>query len=48
MWRMGDAVPATAAWQEIRFLTRIDGGKIVLSNGRALMKPVPRTDPSKL
>ena len=25
-------------WEEIRFLTRIEGGRVVLSNGRALMK----------
>ena len=25
-------------WEEVRFITRIEGGKVVLSNGRALMK----------
>lgn len=30
-------------WEEIRFITRVEGGKVVLSNGRALMncKGVP-------
>ncbi|KAI4224088.1 MAG: hypothetical protein LQ349_007304 [Xanthoria aureola] len=35
-WRMGDA--ARDGWEEIRFVTRVEGGKVVLSNGRALMK----------
>ena len=25
-------------WEEVRFTVRVEGGKIVLSNGRALMK----------
>ena len=25
-------------WEEVRFITRVEGGKVVLSNGRALMK----------
>ncbi|KAI4110750.1 MAG: hypothetical protein LQ339_001025 [Xanthoria mediterranea] len=35
-WRMGDG--ARDGWEEIRFVTRVEGGKVVLSNGRALMK----------
>ncbi len=27
-------------WEEVRFVTRVEGGKVVLSNGRALMKGV--------
>ena len=27
-------------WEEIRFVTKVDGGKVCLSNGRALMKCV--------
>jgi acyl dehydratase len=27
-------------WEEIRFQTKVEGGKVCLSNGRALMKPV--------
>lgn len=25
-------------WEEVRFITRVEGGKVVLSNGRALMR----------
>ena len=35
IWRTGDTEDG---WEEIRFITRVEGGKIVLSNGRALMK----------
>ncbi|KAL8874069.1 MAG: hypothetical protein Q9174_000539 [Haloplaca sp. 1 TL-2023] len=34
-WRTGDT---TDGWEEIRFLTNVEGGKTALSNGRALMK----------
>ncbi|KAL8716353.1 MAG: hypothetical protein Q9220_000259 [cf. Caloplaca sp. 1 TL-2023] len=34
-WRTGEY---EHGWEEIRFLTRIEGGKVALSNGRALMK----------
>jgi peroxisomal enoyl-CoA hydratase 2 len=27
-------------WEEIRFQTKVEGGKVCLSNGRALMKTV--------
>jgi peroxisomal enoyl-CoA hydratase 2 len=27
-------------WEEVRFVTTVEGGKVCLSNGRALMKPV--------
>ena len=37
IWRTGDA---NDGWEEIRFVTRVEGGKVVLSNGRALMKCV--------
>lgn len=37
-WRMGDAARARDGWEEIRFVMRVEGGKVVLSNGRALMK----------
>ncbi|KAI1176658.1 Thioesterase/thiol ester dehydrase-isomerase [Nemania sp. FL0916] len=36
-WRTGER---KGEWEEIRFVVKIDGGKIVLSNGRALMKVV--------
>lgn len=36
MWRTGET--NKDGFEEIRFLTRIDGGKVVLSNGRALVK----------
>ena len=35
MWRNGDN---SDGWEEIRFVTRVEGGKVVLSNGRGLMK----------
>ena len=35
MWRMGEMYDG---WEEVRFVTRVEGGKVVLSNGRALMK----------
>ena len=34
-WRMGESKDG---WEEIRFVTRVDGGTMVLSNGRALMR----------
>ncbi|KAI9872319.1 MAG: hypothetical protein M1830_001779 [Pleopsidium flavum] len=37
MWRTGDIKDE---WEEVRFITRVEGGKVVLSNGRALMKCV--------
>lgn len=36
-WRTGDVKDG---WEEVRFETRVEGGKICLSNGRALMKCV--------
>lgn len=35
MWRTGDVKDG---WEEVRFVTKANG-KVVLSNGRALMKP---------
>ncbi|EDN96213.1 hypothetical protein SS1G_01137 [Sclerotinia sclerotiorum 1980 UF-70] len=37
IWKTGEI---KEGWEEIRFITRVEGGKICLSNGRALMKPV--------
>jgi peroxisomal enoyl-CoA hydratase 2 len=34
-WRTGDF---DNGWEEVRFQTSVDGGKVVLSNGRALMR----------
>ncbi|KAI1130680.1 Thioesterase/thiol ester dehydrase-isomerase [Nemania abortiva] len=36
-WRTGEK---KGEWEEIRFIVKIAGGKVVLSNGRALMKVV--------
>ncbi|KAG0649860.1 Siderophore biosynthesis cluster NIT22 [Hyphodiscus hymeniophilus] len=44
IWKTGDVKDG---WEEIRFLTRVDGGKVCLSNGRALMKTVEKAS-SKL
>ena len=38
MWRMGNA--DKDGWEEVRFITRIEGGKVCLSNGRAVVKVV--------
>lgn len=37
IWRTGEMKDG---WEEIRFVTSVEGGKVCLSNGRALMKPV--------
>lgn len=46
MWRMGG--PDSEGWEEVRFVTRVEGGKVCLSNGRALMKCVGEKSKSKL
>ena len=38
MWRTGEKKDGD--WEEVRFVTKVDGGKVCLSNGRALMKYV--------
>ena len=35
VWRTGESVNG---WEEVRFLTSVEGGKAVLTHGRALMK----------
>lgn len=42
-WRLGEFKDG---WEEVRFVMRVEGGKVVLSNGRALMRC--RTTKSKL
>ncbi|KAI0466470.1 Thioesterase/thiol ester dehydrase-isomerase [Xylaria cf. heliscus] len=37
VWRIGEK---KGEWEEVRFIVKIAGGKVVLSNGRALMKVV--------
>lgn len=37
IWRTGQFKDG---WEEVRFRTSVEGGKVVLSNGRALMKCV--------
>ncbi|KAH8662879.1 HotDog domain-containing protein [Tricladium varicosporioides] len=39
IWRTGEVKDG---WEEIRFVTKVEGGKVCLSNGRALMKPVTK------
>lgn len=41
MWRTGEK--KDGGWEEVRFVTKV-GGKVVLSNGRALMKVVGKRD----
>ena len=48
MWKMEKGNSDVAGvewdegWEEIRFVTKIEGGKVVLSNGRAIMKVVEK------
>ncbi|KAK3355093.1 HotDog domain-containing protein [Neurospora tetraspora] len=44
-WKTGEIKDG---WEEIRFQVQIEGGKVVLSNGRALMKCVGPAPQSKL
>src|ERR1700709_1449446 len=37
IWKTGSVKDG---WEEVRFVTTVEGGKVCLSNGRALMKPV--------
>ncbi|KAI0409431.1 Thioesterase/thiol ester dehydrase-isomerase [Xylaria palmicola] len=39
VWRTGEM---KGEWEEIRFIVKIAGGKVVLSNGRALIKVIPQ------
>lgn len=41
MWRTGNFQDG---WEEISFLTKVEGGKVCLSNGRALMKVVGKAN----
>lgn len=34
-WRIGEY---KEGWEEIRFIVKVEGGRLVLSNGRALMR----------
>ena len=36
MWRLGEK--DAEGFEEVRFIVRVDGGKVVLTNGRALVK----------
>jgi peroxisomal enoyl-CoA hydratase 2 len=38
IWRLGN--PDKDGFEEIRFVTQVEGGKVCLSNGRALLKVV--------
>jgi len=46
MWRMGDR--DGEGFEEVRFVTKVKGGKVCLSNGRARVKVVGRKSQSKL
>lgn len=37
-WRSGPAEGQPEGWEEVRFVTRVEGGKVVLSNGRAVVR----------
>jgi peroxisomal enoyl-CoA hydratase 2 len=45
MWRTGEKKDD---WEEVRFVTKVEGGKVCLSNGRALMRCVTGEVKSKL
>jgi peroxisomal enoyl-CoA hydratase 2 len=45
MWRTGEMKDD---WEEVRFITRVEGGKVCLSNGRAFMKCSKGGSKSKL
>ncbi|KAF3902337.1 hypothetical protein AA313_de0203632 [Arthrobotrys entomopaga] len=38
IWRVGKAEGYGEGWEELRFVTRVKGGKVCLSNGRAVVK----------
>ncbi|OCK85823.1 Thioesterase/thiol ester dehydrase-isomerase, partial [Lepidopterella palustris CBS 459.81] len=38
MWRMGKGEGMAEGWEEVRFVTRVLGGKVCLSNGRAVVR----------
>lgn len=41
MWRCGEVEGEDGkGWEEIRFTTRVEGGKVCLSNGRAVVRVV--------
>jgi acyl dehydratase len=41
MWRCGKVEgQGEGEWEEVRFQTRVEGGKVVLSNGRAVVRVV--------
>ena len=44
-WRTGEFKDG---WEEVRFVVRMEGGKVVLSNGRALMRCTSTLTKSKL
>lgn len=46
MWRMGNK--DKDGFEEVRFVTVVEGGKQVLSNGRALVRVVGKKEQSKL
>ncbi|KAL9619083.1 MAG: hypothetical protein Q9160_006259 [Pyrenula sp. 1 TL-2023] len=48
MWRVGRAEGMDEGWEEIRFETSVEGGKVALSNGRAVMSVVRGGAKSKL
>lgn len=40
IWKTGKAEGHGEGWVEVRFVTKVEGGKVVLSNGRAVVKAV--------
>ncbi|KAF3313118.1 hypothetical protein TWF173_006291 [Orbilia oligospora] len=38
MWKIGRPDGTPEGWEEIRFITKVQGGKVCLTNGRALVK----------
>lgn len=48
MWRVDEGKKDQDGFEEVRFITKVEGGKVCLSNGRALMKVVPKGQKPKL
>ncbi|KAF3920466.1 hypothetical protein ABW20_dc0106172 [Dactylellina cionopaga] len=38
IWKVGKAEGYGSGWEEVRFVTKVQGGKVCLSNGRAIVK----------
>lgn len=44
MWKMGDVDEDEDGWGEVRFVARVEGRKVCLKNGRALVRMAPKLE----